>query len=74
MDEQPVILATLGSDHHRYLERLNRDPALAPVRGILVAQAVTPQARTLAAARGIGCVEVDYDTLRGVEGNALRLF
>jgi RecB family endonuclease NucS len=58
----------------RYLERLNRDPALAPVRGILVAQSVAPQARTLAAARGITCVEVDYDTLRGVEGNALRLF
>jgi len=58
----------------RYLERLNRDPALAPVRGILVAQAVAPQARTLAAARGITCFEVDYDALRGVEGNALRLF
>jgi len=58
----------------RYLERLNRDPVLAPARGILAAQAVTPQARTLAAARGITCVEVDYDSLRGVEGNALRLF
>jgi hypothetical protein len=44
------------------------------VRGILVAQAVAPQARTLAAARGITCFEVDYDALRGVEGNALRLF
>jgi RecB family endonuclease NucS len=58
----------------RYLERLNRDPALAPVRGILAAQALAPQARTLAAARGIGCVEIDYDALRGVEGNSLRLF
>jgi RecB family endonuclease NucS len=58
----------------RYLERLNRDPALAPVRGILAAQTLAPQARTLAAARGIGCVEIDYDALRGVEGNSLRLF
>jgi len=58
----------------RYLERLNRDPALAPVRGILAAQAITPQARTLAAARGLACVEVDYDALREVEGNTPRLF
>jgi RecB family endonuclease NucS len=58
----------------RYLERLNRDSALAPVRGILAATSVTPQARTLAAARGIGWVEVDYDLLRGLEGRAPRLF
>lgn len=58
----------------RYLDSLNRDATLAPVRGILVAQAVAPQARTLAATRGIGWVEVDYDALRGVEGSALRLF
>jgi RecB family endonuclease NucS len=58
----------------RYLERLNRDPALAPVRGILAAQAISPQARTLAAARGVACIEVDYDALREVEGNAPRLF
>jgi RecB family endonuclease NucS len=58
----------------RYLEYLNRDAALAPVRGLLVAQAVKPQARTLAADRGIGWVEVDYDTLRGLESNELRLF
>ena len=58
----------------RYLERLNRDPTLAPVRGILAATAVTPQARTLAAARGIAWVEVDYDLLRGLEGRAPRLF
>jgi len=58
----------------RYLERLNRDPGLAPVRGILAAQAITPQARTLAATRGLACVEVDYDTLREVEGNTPRLF
>ncbi len=58
----------------RYLERLNRDATLAPVRGILAAQAITPQARTLAAARGLACVEVDYDALRQVEGNYPRLF
>jgi RecB family endonuclease NucS len=58
----------------RYLERLNRDATLAPVRGILAAQSITPQARTLAAARGLACVEVDYDDLRQVEGNSLRLF
>jgi RecB family endonuclease NucS len=58
----------------RYLERLNRDTTLAPVRGILAAQAITPQARTLAAARGLTCVEVDYDALRRVEGNVPRLF
>jgi len=58
----------------RYLERLNRDPALAPVRGILAAQSIKPQARTLAGERGITCIEVDYDELRGIEGNALRLF
>jgi RecB family endonuclease NucS len=58
----------------RYLERLNRDATLAPVRGILAAQSITPQARTLAGARGLACVEVDYDGLRGVEGNHPRLF
>jgi RecB family endonuclease NucS len=58
----------------RYLERLNRDPTLAPVRGILAAQSIKPQAQTLAADRGITCVEVDYDELRGIEGNILRLF
>lgn len=58
----------------RYLERLNLDPALAPVRGILAAQSLSRQARTLAAARGIGCVLLDYDALRGVEGSSLRLF
>ncbi len=58
----------------RYLERLNRDATLAPVRGILAATKVTPQARVLAAARGIGWVEVDYDLLRGLEGRAPRLF
>ncbi len=58
----------------RYLDRLNRDPALAPVRGILVAQVIKPQAKTLAADRGIGCVEIDYDEVRGIESPNLKLF
>ena len=58
----------------RYLERLNRDPMLRPVRGVLVAQVVKPQARVLAESRGIAWVEVDYDALRGVEPDTLRLF
>jgi len=58
----------------RYLEFLNRDTTLAPVRGILAAQSIVPQARTLATDRGIGCVEVDYAELKGIEGTAPRLF
>jgi len=58
----------------RYLEVLRADPALGEVRGVLVAQSITPQARALAATRGIGCVEVDYDELRGVESPVQRLF
>jgi RecB family endonuclease NucS len=58
----------------RYLEFLNRDERLAPVRGLFVAQVIKPQARTLAEDRGIGCVEVDYDELRGVDSPMLKLF
>jgi RecB family endonuclease NucS len=58
----------------RYLERLNLDPSLRPVRGVFVAQVIKPQARVLAQSRGITCVEVDYDALRGVERDALTLF
>jgi RecB family endonuclease NucS len=58
----------------RYIERLNLDPMLRPVRGIFVAQVVKPQARVLAESRNIGWVEVDYDALRGIESDALRLF
>jgi len=58
----------------RYLERMELDPALSPVRGIFAAQQIKPQARVLAAARGIECVEVDYDALRGIESNVLSLF
>ena len=58
----------------RYLEFLNRDPRLAPVRGLFVAQSIKPQARVLAAERSIACVEVDYDDLRSRPSNVLRLF
>ena len=58
----------------RYLEFLNRDPMLRPVRGMFVAQQVKPQARVLASDRGIGWLEVDYDELRGIESTELRLF
>lgn len=58
----------------RYLERLDLDPNLRPVRGIYVAQVIKPQAKVLAEARGITCVEVDYDELRGIESNVLKLF
>ena len=58
----------------RYLERLNLDSRLSPVRGVFVAQAIKPQARVLAAARGIACVEVDYDELRGIEADQGKLF
>jgi RecB family endonuclease NucS len=58
----------------RYLERMDLDPMLAPVRGIFAAQHIKPQAKVLAAARGIACVEVDYDTLRGIESDLLKLF
>jgi endonuclease len=51
----------------RYLELLNRDPLLAPVKGVLAAQSIKPQARTLAEDRGIRCVVLDYDAMRGVE-------
>ncbi len=51
----------------RYLELLNRDPLLAPVHGIFAAQEIKPQARVLAADRGIRCVTLNYDTMRGIE-------
>ncbi|HWJ60666.1 MAG TPA: endonuclease NucS domain-containing protein, partial [Acidimicrobiales bacterium] len=58
----------------RYLEFLNRDPMLRPVRGMFVAQVIKPQAKVLAKDRDIQWVEVDYDELRGLESNELRLF
>jgi endonuclease len=58
----------------RYLELLNRDPLLAPVQGVFAAQLIKPQARTLAEDRGIRCVTLDYDALRGIESDEFRLF
>lgn len=58
----------------RYLELLNRDPLLAPVQGIFAAQEIKPQARVLAEDRGIRCLILDYDSLRGAEDGTLRLF
>lgn len=58
----------------RYLEFLERDPVLRPVRGIFVAQTIKPQAKALAVERGIVCVEVDYDLLRGIERAQTSLF
>ncbi|ASR37782.1 endonuclease [Prauserella marina] len=58
----------------RYLELLNRDPLLSPVQGVFAAQQIKPQARTLAEDRGIRCVTLDYDSLRGIESNEFRLF
>jgi endonuclease len=58
----------------RYLERLDRDPLLRPVRGLFAAQEIKPQARVLAASRGIDCVVIDYDELRGIEPDVPRLF
>ena len=58
----------------RYLELLGRDPHLAPVRGVFAAQEIKPQARTLAEDRGIECLVLDYDQLRGLETKQSRLF
>lgn len=58
----------------RYLDLLNRDPLLAPVRGVFAAQEIKPQARVLAEDRGIRCLTLDYDAMRGVDDGSLRLF
>jgi endonuclease len=58
----------------RYLELLNRDPLLTPVQGIFAAQEIRPQARVLAEDRGIRCVVLDYDAMRGADDGAQRLF
>jgi len=58
----------------RYLELMNRDPLLTPVQGVFAAQEIKPQARVLATDRGIRCVVVDYDKLRGMERDELTLF
>lgn len=58
----------------RYLELLNRDPLLAPVAGVFAAQEIKPQARTLAEDRGIRCLVLDYDAMRGIDDSDSRLF
>jgi len=58
----------------RYLDFLNRDPLIKPVHGIFAAQEIRPQAKVLAEDRGIQCVVIDYDEIRGIESNRLRLF
>jgi RecB family endonuclease NucS len=58
----------------RYLERIRLDPAFLTCRGVLAAQRIKPQARVLAGARGIQCVEVDLDVLRGERPPELKLF
>ena len=58
----------------RYLELMNRDPHLTPVTGVFAAQEIKPQARTLAEDRGIRCVVLDYDALRGLDDIGSRLF
>ncbi|WP_070379051.1 endonuclease NucS [Rhodococcus sp. WMMA185] len=58
----------------RYLELLNRDPLLAPVTGVFAAQQIKPQARTLATDRGIRCLVLDYESLRGTDSAEFRLF
>jgi RecB family endonuclease NucS len=58
----------------RYLELMNRDPLLAPVSGVFAAQEIKPQARTLAEDRGIRCLVLDYDAMRGLDDSDSRLF
>lgn len=58
----------------RYLELMNADPLLRPVSGVFAAQAIKPQAKVLASSRGITCVTVDYDALRGLDNAEDRLF
>jgi RecB family endonuclease NucS len=53
---------------------MNRDPLLSPVQGVFAAQEIKPQARTLAEDRGIRCVVLDYDALRGIDHSEGRLF
>lgn len=58
----------------RYLERIRPEPGMAEVRGLLAAQKVAKQARTLAEARGLRWVEVDLEVLRGEREPELTLF
>ncbi len=69
-------IATLDSVEQltRYLERICVDPAMRECRGVLVAKHIKPQARVLAESRGIACVEIDVEVLRGNREPDLRLF
>ena len=58
----------------RYLDLLNRDPRLKPVAGVFAAQEIKPQARVLAEDRGIRCITLDYDEMRGLDDVDHRLF
>ena len=58
----------------RYLELMNRDPHLAPVAGVFAAQEIKPQARTLAEDRGIRCLVLDYEAMKGVDSGVPTLF
>jgi len=58
----------------RYLELLNRDPLLSPVEGVFAAQEIKPQARVLAEDRGIRCLVLDYESMRGIDTSSSRLF
>ena len=58
----------------RYLELMNRDPRIAPVTGVFAAQEIKPQARILAEDRGIRCLVLDYDAMRGLDDTASKLF
>lgn len=58
----------------RYVDLLNRDPLIAPVRGIFAAQTISQQARVLAEDRGFDCLILDYEEMKGTEDDSLRLF
>jgi endonuclease len=58
----------------RYMERLRLDSSLGDIRGVFVAQQIKPQAKVIALSRGLSCVEVDYDDLRGMKPDDLTLF
>jgi RecB family endonuclease NucS len=58
----------------RYLDLMRRDPLLGSIKGVFAAQQIKPQARVLATDRGITCVTVDYDVLRGLDNADDRLF
>jgi endonuclease len=73
-DQQRPVIRTGLSSSLVYLELLNRDPLLTPVRGVFAAQEIRPQARVLAEDRGIRCVTLDYDTMRGADDASQRLF